>query len=877
MKTLLTILITFTLLTSVFALDENFVRVNIPDNHDLLKDAGFKLFHRSAEHWYGSMPSEAQLPPGGIILGEIDLQSGDYYRVLLADPADVSQIGANTNLLITYKNEAVIQATQEDLQSLPPLKADFIRISTTPKPMDYSGIYPQQTDEFHPMVQEFVDQVSQTQYVEYVRTLQEFVTRNTFTPECDSAGVWIMEQLASFGLDAYQHPYTFFSQTEYNIVGELTGVIHPDSIVYIVGHYDATIGSPWSSEPLTPGADDNGSGVACFLECARILSQYSFEKTIQFVAFSGEEAGLWGSEGFVEDLVNANVDVVGCFNYDMIGWEGDDPLPRDLMVYTDNNPISMAMADLVEEAILTFVPDDIEPQVIIDPGAQGSDHASFWDAGYPACDGIEAPAWGPEFNPYYHSVDDLLSNMDVEYAVNCTKAALAALAQFAGPIPDSGPALMVSEVQFEEISGNGNTMPDAGETLSMFIELTNAGVDPGMNISAVLTTSDPYLTVNQGSTSYPNLNPQESSFGAQAIEIEISASCLENQNIYAELEVTADGGYQSTVIILFVSGDPLLIPSGPDGYGYYAYDMNDGLMAPQYEWLETAPLAGGSGDAMEISTNQTVQLDLPFNFTFYGENFDRISVCSNGWMCFGDETSFIPVNLTIPHTLAPNNLVAPFWDTFLMDEQSQIATQYYPSEHKFVIEWYNLYLSVVTTSRETFEVVLYDPEYYPTYTGNGDIVVNYLSVQDHGYSTVGIEDGAGTTGLQYVYNGNYDPNASPFGSEFSIRFSTEIWGLSVEPEPHGLTGAPGNFYLEKNYPNPFNPITTFRFGLPSASDVSLVVYDVTGRQVAALLNGFKQAGTYSIAFNAENLSSGVYFARFQAGDFTQIQKMLLVK
>ena len=86
-----------------------------------------------------------------------------------------------------------------------------------------------------------------------------------------------------------------------------------------------------------------------------------------------------------------------------------------------------------------------------------------------------------------------------------------------------------------------------------------------------------------------------------------------------------------------------------------------------------------------------------------------------------------------------------------------------------------------------------------------------------------------------------------------------------------------SFGLEQNYPNPFNPTTTISFSLASREDVSLTVYDITGREVATLVNGVRDAGAYSLQFDGSQLASGVYFYRLQAGAFTQIRRMSLVK
>lgn len=88
---------------------------------------------------------------------------------------------------------------------------------------------------------------------------------------------------------------------------------------------------------------------------------------------------------------------------------------------------------------------------------------------------------------------------------------------------------------------------------------------------------------------------------------------------------------------------------------------------------------------------------------------------------------------------------------------------------------------------------------------------------------------------------------------------------------------PKNFILFQNYPNPFNPSTTIKFSLPKMSFVTIKIFDITGREVATLLNGFKDPGTYSINFNAGSLSSGTYFYKITSENFVQIRKMLLLK
>ena len=88
---------------------------------------------------------------------------------------------------------------------------------------------------------------------------------------------------------------------------------------------------------------------------------------------------------------------------------------------------------------------------------------------------------------------------------------------------------------------------------------------------------------------------------------------------------------------------------------------------------------------------------------------------------------------------------------------------------------------------------------------------------------------------------------------------------------------PTVFSLGNNYPNPFNPVTIVDFQLPVAAHVKLNVFDILGREVEVLVNEKKDAGAYSVRFDASGLPSGVYFYRMQAGDFSQTRKLLLLK
>jgi len=100
--------------------------------------------------------------------------------------------------------------------------------------------------------------------------------------------------------------------------------------------------------------------------------------------------------------------------------------------------------------------------------------------------------------------------------------------------------------------------------------------------------------------------------------------------------------------------------------------------------------------------------------------------------------------------------------------------------------------------------------------------------------------------------------------------------VSVDNLPENNQTANG-FALMQNYPNPFNPVTNIKYTLPSSANVTLNVFNTIGQEVLILVNKFKEAGTYQVSFNAVDFNSGVYFYKLQAGNFSEIKKMILLK
>jgi hypothetical protein len=230
-----------------------------------------------------------------------------------------------------------------------------------------------------------------------------------------------------------------------------------------------------------------------------------------------------------------------------------------------------------------------------------------------------------------------------------------------------------------------------------------------------------------------------------------------------------------------------------------------------------APSEGGSGTALAISDPGTgtegdavsavslANVSLPFIFQFYGVDYTQITVCSNGFVAMGITQDASFRNYHIPGAMGPAAMIAPFWDDLSTGTGSGIYTWFDAASHRFIIEWHQMKNGYQPSMNETFQVILYDPAYYPTSLGDGPIKIQYQTFnnvdsgtgnQEHGvYSTIGIQDQMHQNGLEYSFNNTYPPAARHLANGRCIYITNApvydiVPELSVEAI--GVTDTNGN-------------------------------------------------------------------------------------
>lgn len=144
------------------------------------------------------------------------------------------------------------------------------------------------------------------------------------------------------------------------------------------------------------------------------------------------------------------------------------------------------------------------------------------------------------------------------------------------------------------------------------------------------------------------------------------------------------------------------------------------------------------------------------------------------------------------------------------------------------------------------------------------------------WEKIGFVAGHGSTTMANTYSftdGNIDCGTSIYRLKQIDFDGTYKYSNVVEIN----FNSPAFFSLEQNFPNPFNPSTLIKYNIPEMSNVELKVFDITGQEVAALVNELQEAGQHTVMFDAASLSSGVYFYKIKAGNYTAQKKMLLIK
>lgn len=348
--------------------------------------------------------------------------------------------------------------------------------------------------------------------------------------------------------------------------------------------------------------------------------------------------------------------------------------------------------------------------------------------------------------------------------------------------------------------GAAGNIINPGDSWPLTITLNNAGSASLSDIYGTLSSQDSFFQITDVQGYWGNL-PAGSSAGNNTDTFAVTArsTCVDGMVIPLQLNLYNAAGYAESIPLTFTIGQTSVTdPLGQDAYGYFIFDTGDtGYdQCPTYQWIGIAPAEGGSGTALSLSDPgdsgdegdqvgavaiQTV--NLPFPFKFYGVDYTQASISSNGFIAFGETADADWRNWRLPDAGGPSPMIAVFWDDLDIQSASSVYTWYNSIHHYYVVEWYNMISGYDSTTPQTFQAILYDPVYYPTHTGDGQIKLQYKDFNNidlgdgdaypHGnYCTIGIEDHTATVGLEYTFGNIYPTAAAPLTDESALFITT---------------------------------------------------------------------------------------------------------
>ena len=436
-----------------------------------------------------------------------------------------------------------------------------------------------------------------------------------------------------------------------------------------------------------------------------------------------------------------------------------------------------------------------------------------------------------------------------------------------------------------DAGGNNNGRLDPGESIDLTSTLVNIGGADLTDLNTTIQTSDSYITITDN-TGYFGSLPVDSvkENTGDPYVLSSSASAPHGHSAAFTLIATGDGGFVDTAYFDLCIGQDAPTDTGL----YYAYySGGPHPHCPTFDWIAIDTTQSVNvGTSLDLLDNQNALVNLPFNFTYYGTSYNNISVGSNGFVAMGYTTDVDWSNTGIPSADGPPAMIASYWsdlDPGNAGAPSDIYWYYDQPNNRFIIEYFQVE-HWPSGSHETFEVILYDPAHYPTPTGDGEIVVQYLVSPQTNLGTIGIENSTETVGIEYYYNDDYNQWAAPVTANFAIKFTTynPTPGITEFDEPIPIS----QLQLHVS-PNPFNSNTKIGYSILDTRSLmrnpEIGIYDAAGRLVksfnlessienqisAVVWDGTDQAN--------QKVAEGVYFVRLETSEQQATAKIIMVQ
>ena len=404
MKKTILLLLALCITSMMFA--DNFVMIKVKDQQNL-RD----LFNKQDIniHYYNDdfvLATAENINDNMILLDEKSFENNDLYYIVYCEKENQQSYVERENIEVLYNNDNILVVKPLGTEIKPAKNDGMVAISSKTARLAQASRneFPTVTEE-DAMTRTLMNEVSIENLTAIVQHLQDYGRRQYNTEQAYEAAEWIYDQFESYGFNDLENLEVEEFEFEYgvnesspNIIATQWGTKYPDKYIVCGSHYDSERSNYGGQE--CPGADDNATGVATVLETARILSQYNFEYTIIYCAFSAEEIGLVGSEAYASYCADMGYDIIGYFNNDMNGYlHPGNEIHVDL-IYPDNVEV---LGNYYKNVANVYFPEMEVRHIEFTKG--DSDHTSFNNYGFM---GIYPFEDKDNYSPYIHTIEDVI-------------------------------------------------------------------------------------------------------------------------------------------------------------------------------------------------------------------------------------------------------------------------------------------------------------------------------------------------------------------------------------------------------------------------------------------------------------------------------------
>jgi len=255
---------------------------------------------------------------------------------------------------------------------------------------------------------DIINQVNKSLISKYLEDLVEFGSRFTGTEGCNNAAQYLYDEFIKLDLEVYFDEWEYIQYQSKNIVATLNGSdSNSDAVFIICAHYDTT--------ETSPGANDDGSGIASMLAIANICSKFSFNHTIRFIAFSGEEIGTYGSYAYAKKAYYRGENIIAVLNLETFGYTSSGGKELFILKTKRTEWLSKFSYEIAEKYY------QFHNLNLIAIGNRPCDHQPFLDFGY---DALQYVQLNRDDYPL-HTPEDSLDKINFSYLTNVTKLILA--------------------------------------------------------------------------------------------------------------------------------------------------------------------------------------------------------------------------------------------------------------------------------------------------------------------------------------------------------------------------------------------------------------------------------------------------------------------